>query len=92
MGGLLPMNAGSAAGLSMMYRALRLGKVGVVAPIASTEGAIAAVISIALGEQLTTGVEEGQTGRGPPFGLAAAAGRPRGILVDIHSADQYKCG
>ena len=48
--------AGSAAGLSMMYRALRLGKVGVVAPIASTEGAIAAVISIALGEQLTTGV------------------------------------
>jgi drug/metabolite transporter (DMT)-like permease len=48
--------AGSAAGLSMMYRALRLGKVGVVAPIASTEGAIAAVISIALGEQLTAGV------------------------------------
>ncbi len=48
--------AGSAAGLSMMYRALRLGKVGVVAPIASTEGAIAAVISIALGETLTAGV------------------------------------
>jgi drug/metabolite transporter (DMT)-like permease len=48
--------AGSAAGLSMMYRALRLGKVGVVAPIASTEGAIAAVISIALGEKLTAGV------------------------------------
>ncbi len=40
----------------MMYRALRLGKVGVVAPIASTEGAIAAVISIALGEKLTAGV------------------------------------
>jgi drug/metabolite transporter (DMT)-like permease len=48
--------AGSAAGLSMMYRALRLGKVGVVAPIASTEGAIAAVLSIALGETLTVGV------------------------------------
>jgi drug/metabolite transporter (DMT)-like permease len=48
--------AGSAAGLSMMYRALRAGKVGVVAPIASTEGAIAAVISIGLGEQLTVGV------------------------------------
>jgi drug/metabolite transporter (DMT)-like permease len=47
---------GSAAGLSVMYRALRAGKVGVVAPIASTEGAIAAVISIALGEQLTVGV------------------------------------
>jgi drug/metabolite transporter (DMT)-like permease len=41
-------------GLSMMYRALRIGKVGVVAPIASTEGAIAAVVSVAfLGETLT---------------------------------------
>jgi drug/metabolite transporter (DMT)-like permease len=47
---------GSAAGLSMMYRALRLGKVGVVAPIASTEGAIAAAIAIALGETLTAGI------------------------------------
>jgi drug/metabolite transporter (DMT)-like permease len=40
----------------MMYRALRLGKVGVVAPIASTEGALAAVFSIALGETLTVAV------------------------------------
>jgi len=47
---------GSAFGLSMMYRALRIGKVGVVAPIASTEGALAAVLSIALGERLTAGV------------------------------------
>jgi drug/metabolite transporter (DMT)-like permease len=48
--------AGSTAGLSMMYRALRLGKVGVVAPIASTEGALAALFAIALGERLTAGV------------------------------------
>lgn len=47
---------GSAFGLSMMYRALRIGKVGVVAPIASTEGALAALLSIALGERLTAGV------------------------------------
>jgi len=47
---------GSAFGLSLMYRALRIGKVGVVAPIASTEGALAAVLSIALGERLTAGV------------------------------------
>jgi drug/metabolite transporter (DMT)-like permease len=47
---------GSAFGLSMMYQALRIGKVGVVAPIASTEGALAAVLSIALGERLTAGV------------------------------------
>jgi len=37
----------------MMYEALRIGKVGVVAPIGSTEGAIAAVLSVlVLGEQL----------------------------------------
>jgi drug/metabolite transporter (DMT)-like permease len=49
--------AASAFGLSMMYRALRLGKVGIVAPIASTEGALAAVFSVAfLGERLTVGV------------------------------------
>lgn len=44
-------------GLSMMYRALRIGKVGVVAPIASTEGALAAIFSVAfLGETLTVPV------------------------------------
>lgn len=49
--------AASALGLSMMYRALRHGKVGVVAPIASTEGALAAVFSVALlGERLTVPV------------------------------------
>jgi drug/metabolite transporter (DMT)-like permease len=48
---------GSSLGLSLMYRALRHGKVGVVAPIASTEGALAAVFSMAfLGERLTSGV------------------------------------
>ncbi len=38
----------SVFGLSMLYRALRIGKVGVVAPIASTEGALAALFSVAL--------------------------------------------
>jgi len=46
--------AASALGLSMMYRALRIGKVGIVAPIASTEGAFAALLSVAvLDESLT---------------------------------------
>lgn len=45
---------GSSVGLLLMYQALRIGKVGVVAPITSTEGAIAALLSVAaLGEQLT---------------------------------------
>jgi len=47
---------GSAIGLSLLYRAVRLGRVGVVTPIASTEGAVAAVLSIALGERLTLSV------------------------------------
>ena len=47
----------SVGGLSTMYRALRIGKVGVVAPIASTEGAFAAVLAITvLGQSLTAPV------------------------------------
>jgi drug/metabolite transporter (DMT)-like permease len=39
-------------GLSIMYRALRNGPVTVAAPVASTEGALAAVIAVFLGEPL----------------------------------------
>src|SRR5439155_5153482 len=46
----------STGGLSMMYRALAIGKVGVVSPIASTEGALAALIAIILGEHVTAGI------------------------------------
>ena len=50
----------SVLGLSMMYRALRIGKVGVVAPIGATEGAFAAVIAVVLlDEHLTRGVAVG---------------------------------
>jgi drug/metabolite transporter (DMT)-like permease len=45
----------SVFGLSMMYRALRIGKVGVVAPIASTEGALAALFSVVLLGQSLSG-------------------------------------
>jgi drug/metabolite transporter (DMT)-like permease len=47
---------GNAGGLLLAYRGLRLGKVGVVAPIASTEGAIAALVAILAGETLSAGV------------------------------------
>jgi drug/metabolite transporter (DMT)-like permease len=43
---------GNLLGLFLAYRALTIGKVGIVAPIVSTEGAIAAVISVAAGERL----------------------------------------
>jgi len=39
-------------GLPLVYAGLRLGKVGIVAAIASTEGAVTAVIAIAAGERI----------------------------------------
>jgi drug/metabolite transporter (DMT)-like permease len=49
----------SVGGLSLAYAALRVGKVGVVAPISSTEGALAALFSVVfLGETLSPGVGE----------------------------------
>ena len=46
---------GNVLGLLLEYAGLSIGKVGVVAPIASTEGAIAAIIAVAAGETLATG-------------------------------------
>jgi drug/metabolite transporter (DMT)-like permease len=47
---------GNVVGLLLAYSALRRGKVGVVAPIVSTEGAIAALISVIAGEKIGEGV------------------------------------
>jgi uncharacterized membrane protein len=46
---------GNVAGLLLAYSALRVGKVGIIAPIVSTEGAIAAVIAVVAGEHLSAG-------------------------------------
>jgi drug/metabolite transporter (DMT)-like permease len=46
---------GNVLGLLLEYAGLSIGKVGVVAPIASTEGAIAAIIAVTAGETLSTG-------------------------------------
>lgn len=43
---------GNVGGLLLVYGALRVGKVGVVAPIAATEGAIAAVLAAIVGESI----------------------------------------
>ncbi len=42
-------------GLQFAYSALRIGKVSIVAPIVATEGAIGAMIAVALGEPLALG-------------------------------------
>lgn len=46
---------GDVVGLLLAYSALRAGKVGVVAPLVSTQGAIAAVIAVLAGEPLAEG-------------------------------------
>ncbi len=51
---LVLVGAGNVVGLVFLYAGLRIGKVGVVAPIASTEGAVTAVIAVAAGEHIGT--------------------------------------
>jgi drug/metabolite transporter (DMT)-like permease len=58
LGWLFVAGAGNVGGLLLVYSGLRLGRVGVVAPISSSEGAVAAVIAVVAGEHLgaATGV------------------------------------
>ena len=46
---------GNTTGLLLVYSSLRHGKVGVVAPITSAQGAAAAIIAVIAGEQIATG-------------------------------------
>lgn len=65
---------GNVLGLLLEYHALRFGKVGIVAPIASTEGAIAATLAVLAGEILQPGV--GITLGVIVVGVAIAAAAP----------------
>jgi drug/metabolite transporter (DMT)-like permease len=55
IGWLVVAGGGNVFGLLLEYRAFRLGKVGVVSSIASTEGAIAALIAVSAGERISPG-------------------------------------
>lgn len=55
LGWIAVSGAGNVAGLLCSYEAMRLGRVSIVAPITSTEGAIAAVLAVAAGEALGAG-------------------------------------
>lgn len=52
VGWLAVSGAGNVGGLLATYAALRVGKASIVSPIASTEGAIAALAAVAAGEHL----------------------------------------
>ena len=49
---MLMAGFGSVSGLFLEYSALRRGKVGIVTPVTSTEGAVAALLSVSAGEAL----------------------------------------
>ena len=49
---MLMSGLGNVSGLVLEYSALQRGKVGIVTPVASTEGAIAAVLAVVAGESL----------------------------------------
>jgi drug/metabolite transporter (DMT)-like permease len=53
---LVISGAGNVVGLVLTYHALRIGQVVLVAPLVSTEGAIAAVLALLAGETLAPGV------------------------------------
>lgn len=97
---LLLAGGGNVTGLVFIYRALRVGKVALVAPLASTEGAIAALIALAAGESLapTVGVTLGVIAVGialsamPATGhsLPPASGRPpRVVLLALLAAATF---
>lgn len=80
---MLVSGLGNVVGLILEYTALRLGKVGVVTPVTSTEGAIAAVLAVAAGEAL--GVA--------PAGLLAVVALGvvlAGVASEESTPDQHK--
>src|SRR5918996_1008723 len=46
---------GNVVGLLLAYAALRVGKVGIVAPVIATQGAVAAVLAVIAGESIGAG-------------------------------------
>jgi uncharacterized membrane protein len=77
---------GNVTGLLFAYSSYRIGKVGLVAPIISTEGAVAALIAIVAGEHLAPG--EGIPLLAIAAGVALAAavpGKPEGRRVEIEA-------
>jgi drug/metabolite transporter (DMT)-like permease len=77
---------GNIAGLLFTYTALRIGKIGLVAPISSTEGAVAAVIAVVAGEHLAPSEGIPLLAIAAGVALAAAApGKPEGRRVEIEA-------
>jgi drug/metabolite transporter (DMT)-like permease len=85
VGWLAMAGVGNVVGLLLAYSALRLGKVGIVAPIVSTEGAIAAVISVVAGEHVGRAV--GVTLGVIALAILLAASTPEAQETSVQAAD-----
>ncbi len=83
---MLVSGLGNAVGLLLEYTALRRGKVGIVTPITSTEGAIAAVLAVAAGEAL--GLASGGLLAAIALGIVLAGAAPE----EQPTLDQRKVG
>jgi drug/metabolite transporter (DMT)-like permease len=90
--------AGNVGGLLLIYTGMRIGKVGVVAPISSSEGAVAAVIAVVAGEHLGvwTGVALGVVVAGIVLAARPPAEKdesghddPRAALLAVAAAGSF---
>jgi drug/metabolite transporter (DMT)-like permease len=98
-GWLALSGCGNVFGMLVVYAALRIERVGIVAPICSVEGAIAAVIAILLGE--TIGGSTGAALAVIPIGVVLASVKSsehderddfRGVLLSIGAAGIFGAG
>jgi drug/metabolite transporter (DMT)-like permease len=90
LGWLVVAGVATVVGLLLIYGALRVGQVSIVAPIASTEGAIAAVLAIATGEAI--GVASGVMLVVIVLGVALASVAPGGGPRDQFRAPLFAAG
>jgi drug/metabolite transporter (DMT)-like permease len=92
---LILSGAGNVGGLIVNYYALRIGQVSLVAPIVSTEGAVAAVISVIAGQGLGVSVAATllvivagvglASARSPDAAVQDAERHPRVVLLAVIS-------
>jgi drug/metabolite transporter (DMT)-like permease len=81
---LAASGVGNVVGLVLTYRALRIGQVALVAPLVSTEGAVAAVIALIAGESLAPGVALTLTAIVAGIWVASAPDRSRAAAAAPH--------
>ena len=65
---------GNVIGLLLVYSAFRVGKISIVSPIVSTEGAVAAILAVLAGEQIAPGAGVTLAVIAVGIALAAASG------------------